>query len=95
MDVVRWDASALPLRYECLHPPLELSLYMAYGSTREGVVDLVVTDLPFGKQMGNAHLNARLYPRVMLQSHKVLVPPVKSKGISSAMQMQVDKILVL
>lgn len=52
IDVVRWDASNLPLR--------------------DGCIDKICTDLPFGKRCGSKTNNYNLYPQFLVDVARVL-----------------------
>lgn len=41
---------------------------------RTATIDIVITDLPFGRRCGNHGVNAKLYPAFMAEVHRILTP---------------------
>ena len=41
---------------------------------RSGVIDVIVSDLPFGQRCGNKRQNMKLYPALLKEFHRVLTP---------------------
>ena len=56
-------------------PPSDLLIFdVTNGALREGSIDVVVSDLPFGKRHGNKYLNRTLYPKILRDLARITRP---------------------
>ena len=66
-----WCGSGIPFPAHCFLGGRWNAVKIPF---RDGTVDAIISDLPFGKRCGNAWTNAKLYPQIFREFWRVLVP---------------------